>query len=74
MQLRARIPTKTNVFAHVVEGRFQVKNRTTKSETKFLVSHGTSAELRGLPIRAVFRPGWWMEIELLLDRSAASAR
>jgi hypothetical protein len=61
--------TKTDAFADVVEGRFQVRNRTTKSVTKFLVSYGTSAELRGLPVRAVFRPSWWMEIELLLDRS-----
>jgi len=62
-QLRA----KTGTFADVVDGRFQVRNRTTKDETKFRVSYGISGELRGVPVRAVFRPRWWMEIELLLD-------
>ena len=65
--------TKTNTFADVVEGRFQVRNRTTKYETRFHVSYGTSGKLRGLPVKAVFRPRWWMEIELLLDRSNGSA-
>jgi hypothetical protein len=65
--------TKAGIFADVVEGRFQVRNRTTKDETKFGVSYGTSGALLGLPVRAVFRPRWWMEIELLLDRSAGGA-
>jgi hypothetical protein len=52
----------------IVVGRFLVKNRSTKRETKFRVSYGTSGELAGVPVRAVFRPRWWMEIELLLDR------
>jgi hypothetical protein len=62
--------TKTGTFAEVVDARFQVKNRTTKHETKFRLFYGTSGELRELPVRAVFRPRWWMEIELVLDRSA----
>jgi hypothetical protein len=66
--------TKTDVFADVVDGRFQVRNRTTRAETKFRVSYGSWGDLRGLPVRAVFRPRWWMEIELLLDRSAATVR
>lgn len=65
--------TKTGIFAHVVEGRFQVRNRTTKYETKFGVSYGASGAWLGLPVRAVFRPRWWIEIALLLDPSAGSA-
>ncbi len=60
--------TKTATFADVVDGRFQVRNRTTNYQTKFRVSYGISGELQGVPVRAVFRPRWWMEIELLLDR------
>ncbi|RPH62646.1 MAG: hypothetical protein EHM89_05235 [Acidobacteria bacterium] len=65
--------TKTDTFADVVDGRFQIRNRTTKYETKFRVFYGTSGELRELPVRAVFRPRWWMEVELVLDRSAGGA-
>ncbi len=62
-----QLRTKTGAFADVVDGRFQLRNRTTKDETSFRVSYGISGELRGVPVRAVFRPRWWMEIELLLD-------
>jgi len=61
---------KTETFADVVEARFQVKNRTTKAETRFRVYIGASGELRSVPVRAVFRPHWWIEVELVLDRSA----
>jgi hypothetical protein len=70
----SELRTKTDTFADVMEGRFQVRNRTTKFETKFRVSYGTSGELRGVPVRAVFRPRWWMEIELVLDRPADSTQ
>jgi len=64
---------KTGTFAHVVDARFQVKHRTTKYETKFRLVYGTSGELREVPVRAVFRPRWWMEIELELDRAAGES-
>ena len=54
-------------LAPVVDGRFRVRNRTTKNETNFRLSYGTTGTLRELPVRAVFRPNWWMEIELVLD-------
>jgi hypothetical protein len=65
--------TATGTFAGVVDGRFQVRNRRTKYETKFRVFYGTSGELREVPVRAVFKPRWWMEVELVLDRSAGGA-
>jgi hypothetical protein len=57
---------KTGTFADVIDGRFQVRNRTTKDRTRFRVSYGSSGELRGVPVRVVFRPHWWMEVEMLL--------
>jgi hypothetical protein len=65
--------TKTRTFTDVVDARFQVKNRTSKYETKFRVFYGTSGEFREVPVRAVFRPRWWMEVELVLDQSAGGA-
>ena len=66
------VVTKTGIFTDVVQGKFQVRNRTTRYETRFDVSFGTSGAWRGLPVRAVFLPRWWMEIELLLDPGVGS--
>ncbi len=62
--------TKVGPFPDVAAARFEVKNRTTGEVTRFDVAFGTSAPLRAVPVRIVFRPRWWMEAELLLDRSA----
>jgi hypothetical protein len=70
---QSELRTKTDTFANVVDARFQVKDRQTKSETKFRVVYGTSGDLRQIPVRVVFRPRWWMEIELELDRSAGES-
>jgi hypothetical protein len=56
--------------ADVIDGRFEVKNRTTERETQFRVDFGASGSLRGVPVRALFRPRWWMEVELVLDHSS----
>jgi hypothetical protein len=64
---------KTGTFADIVDGRFQVRNRTTNYETKFRVLYGLSGDLQAVPVRIVFRPRWWIEVELVLDRSSAGA-
>lgn len=69
-EFRSRLRTKTDTFADVVDSRFQMRNRTTRHKTPFRVIYGTSGELSEVPVRAVFRPHWWMEVELVLDRSA----
>jgi hypothetical protein len=63
--------TRTGTFADVVDARLEVRNRTTHYETKFRLFIGTSGEVRGLPLRATFQPHSWLEVELVLDRSAA---
>jgi len=67
------VRTKTGSFADVVDARFQVTDRKTNYETKFRMFFGTSGDLQGVPVRAVFRPRWWMEIELELDRSPGAS-
>jgi hypothetical protein len=69
---RPQLRTKTATFADVVDARFEVRNRATHAETTFHLFLGTSGELRGLPLRAIFRPRRWLEVELVLDRSAAA--
>lgn len=68
---KPQLRTKTGTFADVVGARFEVMNRTTHDETKFRLFIGTSGEVRGLPSRAIFQPRSWLEVELVLDRSAA---
>lgn len=53
----------------VMDGRFRLTNRSTAERTSFEVIYGTTGELTGLPVRATFRPRWWMELEMeLLDQ------
>lgn len=59
-------------YADVVDGRFRLTNLTTKNVTTFHMAYGASGELRGVPVRAMFRPRWWMEIDLALARSPAA--
>ena len=62
--------TPAGASTSAVDGQFQLTNRTTKNATKFRLVVGTSGEWRGVPLRMVFRPRWWMEIELMAARSA----
>lgn len=57
---------ESTVVEDVIDARFRLRNRTTKHDTRFRVVFGTSGELRAVPLRAVFRPQWWMEVELEL--------
>jgi hypothetical protein len=70
---QASVKTRTDTFADLVDGRFQITNTTTKHETDFRILYGASSDLKGVPVRAVFRPRWWMEVELVLQRPGAPA-
>lgn len=67
--------TGTDTFADVVDGRFQLTNTRTKHETNFRIAYGASGDLSEVPLRAVFRPRWWIEVELVIvpGRSAEQA-
>ena len=66
------LETGTQTFGDVIDGRFHLKNLTTRNAMTFHVAYGTSGDLRGIPVRMMFRPRWWMEIELELNRSSAA--
>lgn len=59
-------------YSDIVDGRFKLRNLTTKNVTTFHLAYGTAGELRGVPVRAMFRPRWWMEIELERARPSAA--
>jgi hypothetical protein len=61
-----------HTFTDIVDGRFYIRNRTTKNKTEFRILYGTAGDLRAVPVRAVFRPRWWMEVELVLNPTKSS--
>jgi hypothetical protein len=71
---RDELRSRVGVFTEVVDGRFEIENRSTGKETRFRVMYGASGDRRGVPVRALFRPHWWIEVELLLDSADASLR
>jgi hypothetical protein len=71
---RPELRTSNGLWTDIVDGRFEVRNRRTGELTKFELSYGRSHEWWQVPIRAVFRPRWWMEVELLLDPPTGARR
>jgi hypothetical protein len=49
-----------------LESDFQVQNRTTGATTEFQISYAASGKHSGVARRIVYRPRWWLELELLL--------
>ena len=48
-----------------LESDFSVRNRTTSAITQFQISDATSGSNPGVARRIVYRPRWWLELELL---------
>jgi hypothetical protein len=47
---------------------FEVRNRTSGEVTRFQIAYGTIGPLTAAPLRVIFRPTWWLELQL--DRSS----
>jgi hypothetical protein len=73
-ELDDELRTKVGVYPNVVEGRFEIRNRSTREVTRFQITFGSAGALAARPVRAVFRPHWWIELELLLDQAASTPR
>ena len=58
----------------VVEARFEIQNRSTREVTRFDLAFGTSGEFCERPVRVVFRPHWWIEIELVPESASAPGK
>ena len=69
--LREAVPLDTftagaRTYRAVVDGAFQVTNLATRTTTDFRIVYGAREALRERPICVVYRPHWWLELELLL--------
>lgn len=67
---RAELRTKAGAYPDAIEGRFEIRNRASGARQGLQIAYGTTAALRDVPVRIVFRPRWWMEAELLLDQGS----
>jgi hypothetical protein len=69
----AAMPAHGGTATDLIDGRFRITNRTTKHNTDFRIVYGASGALKEVPVRAFFRPRWWMEVELVLNQSTERA-
>ena len=60
---------KNHTFANLIEGQFRITNLQTKFKTEFQLDYGTDGDLSEIPVHVVFKPRWWLEVELVLDES-----
>jgi hypothetical protein len=51
----------------VIDGEFQVLNRTTGSTTAFRIAYGAEGTDAEVPARITYRPRWWLEVDLQLE-------
>ncbi|RPJ80183.1 MAG: hypothetical protein EHM13_12450 [Acidobacteria bacterium] len=53
-------------YGNVVETDFRVDNRTTREKTEFTICYSpASGAPHVVPVRIVYRPKWWLELEML---------
>jgi hypothetical protein len=55
-------------FEHVLELDMETTNRESRSNHSFSLYVATQSTLRGIPLRIVDKPRWWLKIQLELDR------
>ncbi len=49
------------------DGEFEIRNLATGSVTPFRMTYGARGPEAETPFRVVYRPRWWVEVELLID-------
>ena len=49
-----------------------VRDSAGEAVSSFDITLGTTGSEAGVPLRAVYRPNWWLELELLLTPAAQS--
>jgi hypothetical protein len=60
-------------YRDLVQARFQILNHETGEKTSFTLLVGTSGPWRGVPVRVVYQPSWWIQIFLNLESVAAES-
>jgi hypothetical protein len=50
-----------------LKGEFEIRTMATGDRTKFELTYGTSGPMAEVPVRIVYGPRWWFEIELTFE-------
>jgi len=56
-----------SAYEHVIASQFQIKNTHTGERTDFSITYTADGPLAETPLIAVYRPRWWLEVQLTLD-------
>jgi len=55
-------------YTRALTSEFVVTNRATRETTEFEIAYGTEDTLAEVPVRIVYRPRWWLELQLTLTQ------
>lgn len=53
-------------YRNCLKGKFEIRNLTTGNRTGFELTYGTRDDIAEVPVRIVYGPRWWFEVELTL--------
>ncbi len=73
-QLVSDLRAGPHAYGRAIESEVEIKNTLTGSTTEFRIAYGVSGADRAVPIRVVYRPRWWLELELTRDAAAKESR
>lgn len=68
MLYELRLESSKPAAPDTLQSEFAVLNRTTGKTTRFHMTYGVQAPFAGIPLQVVFRPNWWFEAELNLEK------
>ncbi len=57
----------------VIHAVFSIHSRASGARTDFEITYGARGDMAGVPIDAVYKPHWWLRLELVLDPSAPAS-
>jgi hypothetical protein len=60
------ITIKGREYRNVIESEFEARSAQKSSGATYRIVYGTEGALREVPVRAVYRPNWWFEAEVVL--------
>ena len=62
------------VYSTLMDADYEIRNHTSGELTRFSLATQVDGAAAGLPARAVFRPRWWLELELIAQIDGEDGR
>jgi hypothetical protein len=67
VELKRNIELGGQRYARALQGKFEIRNRTTGDISPFWAIYGIDGPLAGVPLRMTYQPRWWLRTEFTLD-------